>query len=107
MKLTDAGRLLYEQALQVLGRVDQMKDATRRVDMNRNRVLSIGFELCPKVGDGLIKWLGRAEESTLPPQGVANAAKRGNGYHHRQPEPHRGSTEFGMNPLHLPIPKDL
>ncbi|WP_373960452.1 LysR substrate-binding domain-containing protein [Paracoccus sp. PAMC 22219] len=43
MKLTDAGRLLYEQALQVLGRVDQMKDATRRVGMNRNRVLSIGF----------------------------------------------------------------
>ncbi|TNB97540.1 LysR family transcriptional regulator [Paracoccus marcusii] len=43
VKLTDAGRLLYEQALQVLGRVDQMKDATRRVGMNRNRVLSIGF----------------------------------------------------------------
>lgn len=43
VKLTDAGRLFYEQALQVLGRVDQMKDATRRVGMNRNRVLSIGF----------------------------------------------------------------
>ncbi|WP_246055062.1 LysR family transcriptional regulator [Paracoccus gahaiensis] len=43
VKLTDAGRLLYEQALQVLGRVDQMTDATRRVGMNRNRVLSIGF----------------------------------------------------------------
>jgi DNA-binding transcriptional LysR family regulator len=43
IKLTDAGRLFYEQALQVLGRVDQMKDATRRVGMNRNRVLSIGF----------------------------------------------------------------
>lgn len=41
--LTDAGRLFYEQALQVLGRVDQMKDATRRVGLNRNRVLSIGF----------------------------------------------------------------
>ena len=43
IKLTDAGRLFYEQALQVLGRVEQMKDATRRVGMNRNRVLSIGF----------------------------------------------------------------
>lgn len=43
IKLTDAGRLFYEQALQVLGRVDQMKDATRRVGQNRNRVLSIGF----------------------------------------------------------------
>ncbi|WP_449045177.1 LysR family transcriptional regulator [Paracoccus versutus] len=43
IKLTDAGRLFYEQALQVLGRVDQMKDATRRVGMNRNRVLSVGF----------------------------------------------------------------
>ncbi|TWI29276.1 LysR family transcriptional regulator [Paracoccus sulfuroxidans] len=43
IKLTDAGRLFYEQALQVLGRVDQLKDATRRVGMNRNRLLSIGF----------------------------------------------------------------
>lgn len=43
VKLTDAGRLFHEQALQILGRVDQMKDATRRVGMNRNRVLSIGF----------------------------------------------------------------
>ncbi|WP_101339990.1 LysR family transcriptional regulator [Cereibacter azotoformans] len=43
LKLTDAGRLFHEQALQVLGRVDQMKDATRRVGLNRNRVLSIGF----------------------------------------------------------------
>lgn len=43
IRLTDAGRLLYEQALQVLGRVDQMKDATRRVGQNRNRLLSIGF----------------------------------------------------------------
>lgn len=43
IRLTDAGRLFYEQALQVLGRVEQMKDATRRVGMNRNRVLSLGF----------------------------------------------------------------
>lgn len=43
IRLTDAGRLFYEQALQILGRVDQMKDATRRVGLNRNQVLSIGF----------------------------------------------------------------
>lgn len=43
VKLTDAGRLLYEQALQVLGRVEQMRDATRRVGLNQNSVLSIGF----------------------------------------------------------------
>lgn len=43
IRLTDAGRLFYEQALQVLGRVDQMKEATRRVGLNRNPVLSIGF----------------------------------------------------------------
>lgn len=43
VQLTDAGRLFYEQALQVLGRVEQMTEATRRVGLNRNRVLSIGF----------------------------------------------------------------
>ncbi|MDD8022991.1 MAG: LysR family transcriptional regulator [Paracoccaceae bacterium] len=43
VKLTDAGRLFYEQAMQVLGRVDQMKAATRRVGLNQNSVLSIGF----------------------------------------------------------------
>lgn len=43
VRLTDAGRLLYEQSLQVLGRVEQMKDATRRVGQNRNQLLSIGF----------------------------------------------------------------
>lgn len=43
VKLTDAGRLLYEQALQVLGRVEQMRDAARRVGLNQNSVLSIGF----------------------------------------------------------------
>jgi DNA-binding transcriptional LysR family regulator len=43
VKLTDAGRLFYEQALQVLGRVDQMRTATRRVGLNQNSVLSIGF----------------------------------------------------------------
>ena len=43
VKLTDAGRLFYEEALQVLGRVEQMQAATRRVGLNQNSVLSIGF----------------------------------------------------------------
>lgn len=43
VKLTEAGRLFYEQALQVLGRVDQMRAATRRVGLNQNSVFSIGF----------------------------------------------------------------
>lgn len=43
VRLTEAGRVFYEQALQVLGRVDQMQAATRRVGLNQNRVLSIGF----------------------------------------------------------------
>ncbi|NSY46458.1 MULTISPECIES: LysR family transcriptional regulator [Agrobacterium] len=43
IKLTDAGRLFYEQSLQVLGRVEQMRESTRRVGLNQNSVLSIGF----------------------------------------------------------------
>lgn len=43
VKLTEAGRVFYEQALQILGRVDQMKAATRRVGLNQNKVISIGF----------------------------------------------------------------
>lgn len=43
VKLTDAGRLFHEQALQVLGRVEQMQEATRRLGRNQNSVLSIGF----------------------------------------------------------------
>lgn len=43
VKLTDAGRLFYEQALQILGRVEQMRTATRRVGLNQNSVFSIGF----------------------------------------------------------------
>ncbi len=43
VRLTDAGRLFYEQAMQVLGRVEQMKAATRRIGLNQNSVLSIGF----------------------------------------------------------------
>jgi DNA-binding transcriptional LysR family regulator len=43
VRLTEAGRLFYEQSLQILGRVGQMVEATRRVGLNQNRVLSIGF----------------------------------------------------------------
>jgi len=43
LRLTDAGRLFHEQALQILGRVEQMREATRRVGLNQNSVLSIGF----------------------------------------------------------------
>lgn len=43
IRLTEAGRVFYEQALQILGRVEQMKEATRRVGLNQNSVLSIGF----------------------------------------------------------------
>ncbi|HQS09805.1 MAG: LysR family transcriptional regulator [Rhizobiales bacterium 24-66-13] len=43
VRLTEAGRLFYEQSIQVLGRVEQMRAATRRVGLNQNSVLSIGF----------------------------------------------------------------
>ena len=43
LRLTDAGRLFNEQALQILGRVEQLKRATRRVGKQERRVLSIGF----------------------------------------------------------------
>lgn len=43
IRLTDAGRLLYEEALQVLGRIEQMKAAARRLGKGEQRVVSIGF----------------------------------------------------------------
>ena len=43
VRLTEAGRLFYEQSMQILGRVDQMQAATRRVGLNQNSLLSIGF----------------------------------------------------------------
>ncbi len=43
LRLTDAGKLFYEQALQILGRVEQMKSATRRVARTERSVFSIGF----------------------------------------------------------------
>ncbi|WP_420008040.1 LysR substrate-binding domain-containing protein [Xanthomonas sacchari] len=43
LRLTDAGRLFYEEALQVLGRVEQMTEAARRLGRSERRVASIGF----------------------------------------------------------------
>ena len=43
LRLTDAGRFFNEQALQILGRVEQLKLATQRVGKQERRVLSIGF----------------------------------------------------------------
>lgn len=43
LRLTDAGRLFYEQATQILLRVDQMKNATRQLALNQRESLSIGF----------------------------------------------------------------
>jgi DNA-binding transcriptional LysR family regulator len=43
LRLTEAGRFFYEQAVQVLGRVEQMVTATRRLGLNQQGSLSIGF----------------------------------------------------------------
>ena len=43
LRLTDAGRVFYEQARQILNRVEQMESATRRVAKSKRSVLSIGF----------------------------------------------------------------
>ena len=43
LRLTDAGRVFREQALQILARVEQMKTATQRTGRNERSVLSIGF----------------------------------------------------------------
>ena len=43
VRLTEAGRLFYEQALQVLHRVDQMKNAARQVGRNQRQSISIAY----------------------------------------------------------------
>jgi DNA-binding transcriptional LysR family regulator len=43
LRLTEAGRMFYEQALQIIGRLDQLKAATRQIGLNQRRTLSIGF----------------------------------------------------------------
>jgi DNA-binding transcriptional LysR family regulator len=43
VRLTDAGRLFYEQSLQVLHRVEQMKNTARQAGRNRRQSISIGY----------------------------------------------------------------
>jgi DNA-binding transcriptional LysR family regulator len=43
LRLTEAGRTFYEQALQIINRLDQLKAATRQIGLNQQRTLSIGF----------------------------------------------------------------
>ena len=43
LRLTEAGRFLFEQAVQVLSRVEQMTAETRRLGLNQQGTLSIGF----------------------------------------------------------------
>ncbi len=43
LRLTEAGRVFYEQALQILNRVDQLKTATRQIGLQQRQTLSIGF----------------------------------------------------------------
>ncbi|MFW7342737.1 LysR family transcriptional regulator [Pollutimonas sp. H1-120] len=43
VRLTEAGRVFYEQALQVLARIEQMKSATQQSSANQRRRLAIGF----------------------------------------------------------------
>ncbi|KAF1023883.1 MAG: HTH-type transcriptional regulator BenM [Paracidovorax wautersii] len=64
LRLTDAGRLFYEQALQVLGRVDQMKAATSRLGMNQQKALSIGFVASTLYG-GLPMLVRKLRQRTL------------------------------------------
>ncbi|WP_313295616.1 LysR family transcriptional regulator [Diaphorobacter sp.] len=43
LRLTDAGRTFYEQALQLINRFDQLKSSTRQVGLQQRQTLSIGF----------------------------------------------------------------
>lgn len=43
LKLTEAGRVFYEQALQILNRLDQLKTTTQQIGLSQRQRLSIGF----------------------------------------------------------------
>ncbi|HOB66775.1 LysR family transcriptional regulator [Ottowia sp.] len=43
LKLTRAGAFFYEQAVQILGRVHELKAATQRVGMGQRRWIGVGF----------------------------------------------------------------
>lgn len=43
LQLTEAGRLFYEQSVQILQRIDQMQIATTRIGQNYQQQISMGF----------------------------------------------------------------
>lgn len=43
VRLTEAGRLFHEQALQILHRVEQMKNAARQAGLNERQSISVGY----------------------------------------------------------------
>lgn len=43
LRLTEAGRVFYEQSLQILSRVDQLVQTTRQIGLHQRQTLSIGF----------------------------------------------------------------
>lgn len=43
LRLTEAGRGFYEQALQIITRLDQLKSSTQQIGLNQKQTLSIGF----------------------------------------------------------------
>lgn len=43
LRLTEAGRSFYEQALQIINRLDQLKHTTQQIGLNQRQTLSIGF----------------------------------------------------------------
>lgn len=43
LRLTEAGRSFYEQALQIIGRLDQLRHTTRQIGLRQRETLSIGF----------------------------------------------------------------
>ena len=43
LRLTEAGRVFYEQARQLINRMEQLKTATRQIGLQQRQTLSIGF----------------------------------------------------------------
>jgi DNA-binding transcriptional LysR family regulator len=43
LRLTEAGRVFYEQALQIINRLDQLKSATQQIGLSQRQTLLIGF----------------------------------------------------------------
>lgn len=43
LQLTEAGRMFYEQALQIINRMDQLKTTMQQTGLNQRQTLSIGF----------------------------------------------------------------